>query len=242
LIDVEPKIAYAREHLDGAVNLPLEEIEVRHKELPKDKLIITYCHCGGESSRAKQAADKLAGLNFKKVAYLGEPASAFFEYKKAGHPVAVNLNRYIAIEQLTTAAGSPVFISTASAPHILKPVSPRINPAIVSCEILYFRMKNHPEEVGKNFIVIDLREKEEYDAGHIPRAQNIPLGKLLSKNSDGRFVYETLPKDKEIFVYCAGGYRSKIAAQELLEAGYDKVYSLDGGFTLWRKNNYEIEK
>ncbi|MFH1258806.1 MAG: rhodanese-like domain-containing protein [Elusimicrobiota bacterium] len=240
LLDVDPEVSYSREHIDGAINLPLEEIELKHKSLPKNKLLIVYCHCGGDGTKAKNAVEKLKTLKFKKVAYLGVPQSAYYEYKKSGNPTAVKLTNYIDLNSfgyLQTAAGAPIadFLSTNGSFEQSKLLS--IVPAALNT-----RIKNQPDKNARNFTIIDLREKEEYLAGHIPYAQNIPLGKLFSKNTEGKYVFDTLPKDKDIILYCFGGkHRCQIASQELHKAGYrHNVYYLEGGFSSWKEKGYEI--
>ena len=73
LIDTDSPESYQREHIDGAVNIPLEQLAERHRVLPRDTLLITICHCGHEATRAKAAAEQLLSLGFKKVGYLGKP-------------------------------------------------------------------------------------------------------------------------------------------------------------------------
>ncbi len=241
LLDVDPEVSYNREHIDGAINLPLEKIELKHKSLPKNKLLIVYCHCGGDGTKAKNAVEKLKTLKFKKVAYLGEPRSPYYEYKKSGNPTAVKLINYIDLNSfgyLQTAAGTPIsdFLSTNGS-FVEQPKLISIVP-----EVLNTRIKTQPDKNARNFIMIDLREKEEYLAGHISFAQNIPLGRLFSKNTEGKYVFDTLPKDKDIIFYCFGGkHRCQIASQELYKAGYRyNVYYLEGGFSSWKEKGYEI--
>lgn len=79
---------------------------------------------------------------------------------------------------------------------------------------------------NKNTILIDVRESDEFKAGHIPSALSIPLGTINSNN-------KLLPsKDKTIIVYCYSGSRSKSAAKKLVKLGYNNVYDL-GGIMNW---------
>ena len=96
-----------------------------------------------------------------------------------------------------------------------------------------------PEEVnkimdsGEEQIILDVREQEEYDQGHIPGAILIPYTEIENK------AEEMLPdKDKLILVYCRSGRRSKIAAESLAKLGYTNVKEF-GGIIDWP---YEIEK
>ncbi len=79
-------------------------------------------------------------------------------------------------------------------------------------------------------IIIDVREKDEYDGGHIANAVNIPLSEISGINYD---------KETNIIVYCATGIRSSEAAKELKDMGYSKIYNLDGGLLNW---GFELEE
>ena len=70
----------------------------------------------------------------------------------------------------------------------------------------------------EGYIILDVREQDEYDAGHIPEAILIPYTQI------GEKANEMLPdKDQLILVYCRSGRRSKIAAEALAELGYEKI-------------------
>ena len=76
-------------------------------------------------------------------------------------------------------------------------------------------------------IILDVREQEEYDAGHIPGAILIPYTQMGEKAND------MLPdKDQLILVYCRSGRRSKIAAEALVELGYTNIKEF-GGIIDW---------
>ena len=82
------------------------------------------------------------------------------------------------------------------------------------------------------YIILDVREQDEYDAGHIPGAILIPYTQIEAKAS------ERLPdKAQLILVYCRSGRRSKIAAEALAELGYTNIKEF-GGILDWP---YEIE-
>ena len=83
------------------------------------------------------------------------------------------------------------------------------------------------------YIIIDAREQDEYDEGHIPGAILIPYGEVAD-----RAEKELPDKDQLILVYCRSGRRSKIAAEELVKLGYTNVKEF-GGIIDWK---YEIVK
>ena len=85
----------------------------------------------------------------------------------------------------------------------------------------------------EGYRILDVREQEEYDAGHIPGAILIPYTQIKEKAN------EMLPdKNQLILVYCRSGRRSKIASENLIKLGYTKVYEF-GGIIDWP---YEIVK
>ena len=86
---------------------------------------------------------------------------------------------------------------------------------------------------GEEHIILDTREQNEFDEGHIPGAILIPYTEIENKAD------EMLPdKDKLILVYCRSGRRSKIAAESLAKLGYTNVKEF-GGIIDWP---YEVEK
>ncbi len=85
-------------------------------------------------------------------------------------------------------------------------------------------------------VVVDVREQEEWDEGHIPGAVHVPRGHLESR-------IERLAPDRErpVLVYCSAGNRSAFAAKTLAELGYEDVVSLAGGFTDWKRNGFPVQ-
>ena len=83
------------------------------------------------------------------------------------------------------------------------------------------------------YIILDAREQDEYDEGHIPGAILIPYGEIADRAEN-----EIPDKDQLILVYCRSGRRSKIAAEELVKLGYTNVKEF-GGIIDWE---YEIVK
>lgn len=86
-------------------------------------------------------------------------------------------------------------------------------------------------------VLIDIRERDEYEQGFIPRAEWIPRGFLELKVED--LVPE---RGREVILYCAGGTRSALAARSLAELGYSNVSSMAGGFRAWKNAGYNFER
>ena len=84
-------------------------------------------------------------------------------------------------------------------------------------------------------LLLDVREQDEWQEGHLPRAIHVPRGNLESR------VEAVIPdRSREIVVYCAAGARSAFAAKSLVELGYTNVTSMIGGFTDWKRNGYDF--
>lgn len=76
------------------------------------------------------------------------------------------------------------------------------------------------------YLLLDVRQPEEYEAGHIPGARLIPLGQLEARQTE-------LDRGKKIIAYCRSGHRSMAAAIALCGLGFEWIYHLDGGILNW---------
>src|SRR3954449_8039658 len=86
-------------------------------------------------------------------------------------------------------------------------------------------------------VLVDVRETDEFSAGHIPGAKHVPRGYLKQR------IEAAVPDhDKHVILYCASGNRSALAAKTLQdELGYSNVESMRGGITLWKDRGYDVE-
>ncbi len=84
----------------------------------------------------------------------------------------------------------------------------------------------------KQVNIIDVREADEYQQGHIEGAANIPLGRLIRDSSLG-----IAPRDKEVVIHCKSGGRGQIACEFLEKIGYTNIKNLIGGFKAWQESN-----
>src|SRR4026209_1668299 len=82
---------------------------------------------------------------------------------------------------------------------------------------------------GEKFHLVDVREESEWAAGHLPRAEH--LGKGVIERDIETKIPDTAA---EIVLYCGGGFRSALAADNLQKMGYINVPSMDGGIRDWR--------
>lgn len=92
-------------------------------------------------------------------------------------------------------------------------------------------------DAAEKFFLIDVREESEWNACHLPSATH--LGKGIIE----RDIERTVPDpNAEIVLYCGGGFRSALAADNLQKMGYKHVSSMAGGFRGWCEADFPVEK
>jgi rhodanese-related sulfurtransferase len=84
-------------------------------------------------------------------------------------------------------------------------------------------------------VVVDVREAEEFSAGHLTSAKHIPVADIDKRIND-------IPSGKPILVYCATGTRSGKAAAALKKAGRDQIFNLNGGIAAWKQAGLPVVK
>jgi rhodanese-related sulfurtransferase len=90
---------------------------------------------------------------------------------------------------------------------------------------------------GEKFLLVDVREESEFAKDHLPGA--IHLGKGVME----RDIEARVPElNTEMVLYCGGGFRSALAADNLQKMGYTNVISMDGGIRGWREKSYPLVK
>jgi rhodanese-related sulfurtransferase len=118
-------------------------------------------------------------------------------------------------------------------PRFLKIVE-SVKPNIRECTVkdIHDRMLR-----GDKFLLLDVREENEFRAGHLPGAQ------WLGKGIIERDIESGVPDPAtELVLYCGGGFRSALAADNLQKMGYTNVISMDGGFRGWKDAGYQITR
>ncbi|HUM06935.1 MAG TPA: rhodanese-like domain-containing protein [Terriglobales bacterium] len=86
------------------------------------------------------------------------------------------------------------------------------------------------------FVLVDVREDLEYDKDHIPGSVHLGKG-IIERDIEGKYPDLTTP----LVLYCGGGFRSALAADNLQKMGYTNVISMDGGIREWREKKYPLE-
>ena len=88
---------------------------------------------------------------------------------------------------------------------------------------------------GEKFMVVDVREESEFAKDHLPGAVHLGKG-IIERDIEAR-----VPDPKtELVLYCGGGFRSALAADNLQEMGYTNVSWMDGGIREWREKSYPL--
>lgn len=92
-------------------------------------------------------------------------------------------------------------------------------------------------ELSRPFVLVDVREESEWAKGHLPSAQYLGRG-ILERDIETRYP----ELDTPLVLYCGGGFRSVLAADNLQQMGYRDVISMDGGYRGWVESGYPIEE
>ena len=90
---------------------------------------------------------------------------------------------------------------------------------------------------GDKLVLIDVREDREFDADHLPGAVHLGKG-IIERDVEAKYP----DLQAELILYCGGGFRSALAADNLQKMGYSNVISMDGGIRGWREKGYSLEK
>ena len=102
---------------------------------------------------------------------------------------------------------------------------------------LDFREVKQRLDAGETLKLVDVREDNEWARGHLPGA--IHLGKgVIERDIETAIPDKTLP----LVLYCRGGFRSALAADNLQKMGYENVISMDGGWRSWSEAGFPTEK
>ena len=91
------------------------------------------------------------------------------------------------------------------------------------------------EMMSAGAAVIDVRNPDEYQSGHVPGATLIPVNTVFARR-------EELPKDQDVIFVCAVGQRSALAAEMAAAAGLTRIFNLEGGTDAWIKSGMPAER
>jgi len=145
----------------------------------------------------------------------------------------LNITKFFAITlSITSFTAEPVFaqpVDNLLKPDVTKQVTSYLTPQISQQELLLLK----DSEV--EFIVLDVRTKEEYDQGHVPNAINV------SHTDVEHQLNSLLPyKNKKVIVYCRSGRRAAMAERILSNNGFSDLWHLKGDMNAWKKANLPV--
>ena len=210
IIDIRSAEDYAEGHLKGAVNIPYATVGESVEKIPDDRQIYIHCYTGQTGSQSTVL------LNVA-----GKQVTNIQGGWKKGISVEEGYEAYTETEENVLPEGE-------------YPVDPAIKEAIVD---FYAKAPNDDhanfnfpaeelagmiEEGDVPYTVVSVRKPEDYEAGHIEGAVNIPYGQGMQEDLD------QLPKDKPVIIYCYTGQSGSQTMTILRLLGYE-AYNLNGG-------------
>ncbi len=92
-------------------------------------------------------------------------------------------------------------------------------------------------DAGEKFVLVDVREDFEWARGHLPGAVHLSKG-IIERDAEKAFSDRGAP----LVLYCGGGFRSALAAENLQKMGYTDVTSMDGGWRGWTEAGFPVKK
>jgi rhodanese-related sulfurtransferase len=95
----------------------------------------------------------------------------------------------------------------------------------------------HKLDRGEKFLLVDVREESEYAKDHLPGALHLGKG-VIERDVEQKAPDTSTP----VILYCGGGFRSALAADNLQKMGYSDVISMDGGIREWRAKGYPLTR
>ncbi len=219
VIDVrEPSELEETGYIPGAVNIPVKTLADNPAYLPQDldTPIVVYCKSGTRSTFGWTVLNLLGYTSVRNL------TGGFMAWADAGY-------------EAEQGAATPAEISTA----------------IIENEVLYADVKdfdNNPPESwgtvkvddvnemminGEDFVLVDVRRADEFEAGYIDGAVNIPLEEIATRMDE-------IDPAAKIVIYCKSGTRGQIATYALLFNGYENVVNMSGGYMGWQAAGYPV--
>lgn len=204
-------------YIEGAINVPLRTVAASLDQLPEDlnAPIVVYCAAGHRGAIGMTVLQMLGYTNVRNM------AGGFGGWLSAGYP---------------TVGGTEAAVDTS-------PPEGEILAAEALAPVAYDYLANIPsgfssvaadafnEQMADSF-VLDVRELDEYEGGHIEGAVNIPVREVVQN-------LNLIPMDQPILVYCAAGTRGALATTALEMLGYNAV-NLRGGIRAWTGAGYPV--
>ena len=193
ILDVQSHEDHLEASLPVTTSIPLDELNARISELPKNKTIIAI-DSGEGCQSCVRATEILLTSGYTDVKKLNGGVTAWAE---AGYPIA---------------AGKNITFRNISAKDL-----------------------NDKIFINDTIVIIDVRDKNQYEAGHIKGAKHVAFAGISNNLDD-------IPRDKQIIVYDQTDNRSQVAVKQLIKEGYLDATNLLDGFAKWQSEGYEVVK
>jgi phage shock protein E len=149
----------------------------------------------------------------------------------------------MSIRKLIVALLAILILAGCSAPASAPAAAPAAQPA--ASEAKTIDVASLPRDVDvqttaalreqPDVMILDVREQDEWDAGHIPGAVFMPMGQVPDRLSE-------IPKDKTVIVQCRSGNRSSQVTDFLVQQGFTNVHNMAGGLNAWQSAGLPVEK
>jgi rhodanese-related sulfurtransferase len=207
VIDVRQPEEYAAGHIPGAVNIPLRELAANVDKIPTDTQVFVYCASG---YRAGMAISSLRMMGYDNALSF---SGSYKAWTDAGEEVS------------TEAAEAPVVGDPGFAPELVAAVN-NFLANIPDGWNSAGDVEAVKAAIEAGAFVLDVRTPEEYAAGHIEGATNIPL-RTITANMD------QIPTDVTVIVHCQSGFRAALSMPVLGVLGFDNVKAFTGSFAAW---------
>lgn len=210
IIDIRKPEDYAAGHLKGAVNVPYGTVGEALDIIPDDVPLYVNCYSGQTSSQA------VALLNAA-----GKYATNIQGGFKGGISTAENYENYIDTEEVTL-PGDEYPVDEAVKAAIVDYFAKATADTFASFNFPVESLGELVEAESEDYTILSIRRPEDFEAGHIAGAMNIPFGKGMEE------AFATIPTDKPVIVYCYSGQTASQTMAILRLLGYE-AYNLAGG-------------
>ena len=215
VIDLRETSEYDEGHIPGAVNIPLRTLADNLDKVPTDQPVFVYCASGHR-----------AGMGLSALGMLGYDNVKSFPPGWKGWSGAEE-------EVSTEAVEAATFEAPEVDPEMLAAVAEYLN-NIPEGWLAVKDVDQLSDAIDNGAFIIDVREADEYDQGHIAGAVNIPM-RTIAQNVD------EIPTDQPVVVYCASGHRAAMSLAALQTMGLNGSRSFPGGYGAWESAGAEVE-
>ncbi|MCL2322552.1 MAG: rhodanese-like domain-containing protein [Oscillospiraceae bacterium] len=212
ILDVRPKTEYDKSRIAGAISMPYADVANRAPAELKDKYALIFVYCAAGCSASSLAANDLDNMGYMNVFDIKGGITAW------PYGTASGSTNTTAIPNTNTTA----IANTTASTNTTQPSSSKGYTTITPQQAYTIMQKN------KNYTLIDVRPKANYDLKRIDGAISMPYADLAS-----RAPVELPNKNALIFVICQKGVTSPKASADLVAMGYTNVYEIGGGMDNW---------